>query len=145
MMFVPRLPAPMAAYAAMWSAQLSGFMLFSRGTLIFWGIAVVLVVANHYMLPGYIRNSGRGVAYVAAGALAGMAVGLTMYRPATIIGGAVAGALVGGVAYARTSRGKVLEFPTVKFFNYLGAKGIPAVMVASMIGLIIAGLILYRI
>lgn len=143
MMFVPRLPACIVAYLALWADQLSGYVIFSNATLIFWGVAVVLVVANNYLLPRHIRYSRRGLGYIAAGALVGMALGLIIHRPASVIGGSVLGALIAAIAYARTSRGAVLEFPTMKFFNYLGAKGIPAVMCASMVGLILSGFILY--
>lgn len=143
MMFMPRFPACIAAYMALWCGRLSGYTLFSDTTMIFWGIAVGLVVINHFMLPAVIRNSSRGLGYISGGALAGMAVGLTLYRPASVIGGAVLGAFLAAIAYTRTSKGVVLEFPTSKFFNYLGAKGLPAVMAASMIGLVLAGLIVF--
>ena len=141
-MFFPRIPTCLVTYLAMWCARLSGYTPFPNSTMIFWGIAVVLVVINRYMLPNHIRDSRRGLGYIAGGALAGMAIGLTLYTAASIIGGAILGTLIGAVAYARTSRGAVLEFPTIKFFNYLGAKGIPSVMTASMAGLIIAGLVI---
>lgn len=141
-MFFPRTPSCVATYAAMWVARLSGYTPFPNSTMIFWGIAVVLVVINRYMLPAHIRDSRRGLGYIAGGALAGMAIGLTLYSAASIIGGAILGALIGAIAYARTSRGAALEFPTIKFFNYLGAKGIPSVMTASMAGLIIAGIVI---
>ena len=141
MMFMPRTPACIVAYMALWAARLSGFTPFSNSTMIFWGVAVVIVAINRYLLPAQIRYSRRGLGYIAGGAIVGMAVGLTLYRPATVIGGAAIGAFLGAVAYTRTSRGKALEFPTSKFFNYLGAKGIPAVMAASMCGMILAGLL----
>lgn len=141
-MFLPRIPSCIIAYLALWAARLSGYTPFSTETMIFWGIAVVLVTVNSFMLPAFIRNSSRGLGYIATGALAGMAVGLTLYRPATVICGAVIGTFVAAIAYTRTANGAVLEFPTSKFFNYLGAKGIPAVMTASMIGLVLAGLII---
>lgn len=142
MMFVPRTPACVVGYMAMWAAQLSGYMTFTTGTLIFWGVAVLIVVINRFLLPAFVRNSRVGVGFIAGGAIAGMAVGLTMYRPATLIGGSILGAVLGAIAYARTGRGAALQFPTTKFFNYLGAKGIPAVIAASMSGMIISGLII---
>ena len=141
MMFTPRTPSCIVAYMALWAARLSGFTPFTDGTMIFWGIATALVFINRLLLPAFIRNSSRGVGYIGGGALAGMAVGLTMYTAASVIIGAIIGAFLGAIAYTRTRSGKILEFPTFKFFNYLGAKGIPAVMTASMAGLIFAGLI----
>ena len=141
MIFIPRTPACIVAYMALWAARLSGYTPFSNSTMIYWGIAVALVALNRYMLPSHIRNSTRGLGYIGGGALAGMFIGLTMYRASTVIIGAAVGAFLGAVAYTRTSHGAVLEFPTSKFFNYLGAKGIPATMAASQLGLILAGLI----
>lgn len=141
MMFVPRTPACIVGYMAMWAARLSGYTPFSDTTMLFWGAAVLIVAINRFLLPAFVRNSSLGLGYIAGAAIAGMAVGLTLYRPATIIGGAIIGVFLGAIAFTRTSKGKVLEFPTMKFFNYLGAKGIPAVIAASMAGLILAGLI----
>ena len=140
-MFLPRIPSSIIAYMALWCARWSNFTPFSGKTMIFWGAAVVIVTINQYLLPSYIRFSRRGLGYICGGALVGMFLGLILYRPATVIGASILGALLGAVAYSRTTMGKVLEFPTSKFFNYLGAKGIPAVITASMVGIILAGLI----
>ena len=141
LMFVPRVPACIIAYMGLWCARLSEYTPFTDGTMIFWGAAVVIVMVNRYLMPAFVRNSTRGLGYIGGGAIAGMAVGLTMYRAASVIGGAIVGAFLGAVAYSRTKSGATLEFPTSKFFNYLGAKGLPAVLTASMAGLIFAGLI----
>lgn len=141
MMFVPRTPACIVAYMALWAAWLSDYTPFSMATMIFWGAAVLIVIINRMLLPAFVRNSTRGLGYMAGGAIVGMAIGLIMYRPATIIGGAILGTFLGALAYARTSGSNDLDFPTSKFFNYLGAKGLPAVVAASMIGLILGGLI----
>lgn len=141
MMFVPRVPASVVAYMALWAARLSGYAPFSVGTMLFWGAAVAIVLVNRFLLPTFIRNSTRGLGYIAGGAIVGMALGLTLYTAATVIGGSVLAAFFGALAYTRTRRGAELDFPTAKFFNYLGAKGIPAVVTASMCGLIFAALI----
>lgn len=145
MMFFPRLPACIVAYLAMWAANLSGYTPFTTSSLIFWGAAVVIVVINRYLLPAHIRNSGRGLGYMAGGALVGVALGLTMLSNSTIIVGAMVGCLLGSIAYARTTRGSALGFPSARFFNYLGAKGIPAVIAAVMVGFVLLGLISYNI
>lgn len=141
MMYVPRTPACIVCYMALWAAKLSGFTPFTTGTMIFWGVAVAIVVANRFLLPAFVRDSRRGLGYIATGAIVGMAIGLTLYTAASVIIGAVVGSFLGALAYTRTSAGASLEFPTSKFFNYLGAKAIPAVIAASMAGLIFAGLI----
>lgn len=138
LIFLPRTPACIVGYMSMWAMRFSEYVYFSDGTMIFWGVAVILVTINRYLLPAYVRSSRRGLGYIAGGAIVGMAVGLTLYRAASVIGGAFLGAFLGAIAYTRTARGQVLQFPTSKFFNYLGAKGIPAVIASSMIGLILS-------
>lgn len=144
MMFVPRIPACIVAYMSMWAARLSGFAPFSDGQMIFWGVAVAIVAVNRFLLPAFVRNSRRGVGYIGVGAIVGMALGLIVGRPAPITGGAILGALLGAIAYTRTEGGAALEFPTSKFFNYLGAKGIPAVITASIVGLEFAALLAFK-
>ncbi|MDE6175135.1 MAG: hypothetical protein K2F88_06190 [Duncaniella sp.] len=102
-------------------------------TLIFWGIATVIVVALSFMLPKSVSGSRRGLGYIAGAALAGAMVGLVISHAWMIIGG-VAGALLGGIAYSKTPAGKALGFPSSKFLNYLCAKGLPAVIAVCMAG-----------
>lgn len=112
----------------------------SVASYLFWGVAMVIVVALGFILPPNVALSRRGLPYISGGALAGMAVGLTFSHAALVVG-AFLGALLGGVAYARTPQGKPLEFPTSRFLNYLCAKGLPAVVTMSIVGT--AAIILY--
>ncbi|MCI9286131.1 MAG: hypothetical protein HFJ91_10190 [Muribaculaceae bacterium] len=112
----------------------------SVASYVFWGVAMVIVIALGFMLPPGVARSRKGLPYIAGGALAGMAVGLT-FSHAALVAGAFIGAVLGGVAYARTPQGKVLEFPTSRFLNYLCAKGLPAVVTMSIAGT--AAIILY--
>ncbi|NBH91588.1 hypothetical protein [Duncaniella muris] len=102
-------------------------------TLIFWGIATVIVVVLSFMLPKSISGSRRGLGYIAGAALAGAMTGLVISHAWMIIGG-VAGAILGGIAYSKTPAGKALGFPSSKFLNYLCAKGLPAVIAVCMAG-----------
>lgn len=105
---------------------------------IFWGVAAAIALALRFMLPESVKRSRLGVPYISGGALAGMLVGLALSSHAAIVAGAFVGAILGGVAYARTPAGKVLEFPTSKFLNYLCAKGLPAVVTMSIAGTVAA-------
>ena len=105
----------------------------SAAVYIFWAVAIVIVVALGFILPRAVTSSRLGVTYIVMGALAGMLVGLALSHAAMIIGSAV-GALLGGVAFARTPAGKVLTFPSPRFWNYLCAKGLPAVISFAIIG-----------
>ncbi|MDE5664671.1 MAG: hypothetical protein K2G17_03225 [Duncaniella sp.] len=124
--------AVIAAYTTM-----VGIALFLRleatNSLIFWGIATAIVICLEYMLPKKITSSRRGVGYIAGAALAGTFVGLTISHEWMIVG-AVAGAILGGIAYSRTPAGSIMEFPSSKFLNYLCAKGLPAVVTMCMAG-----------
>lgn len=102
-------------------------------TLIFWGIATVIVVILSFMLPKSISGSRRGLGYIAGAALAGAMTGLVISHAWMIIGGVV-GAILGGIAYSKTPAGKALGFPSSKFLNYLCAKGLPAVIAVCMAG-----------
>ncbi len=101
--------------------------------LVFWGIAALIVIALGHMLPKAVVDSRRGVGYIAGAALAGAFVGMVISHGWMIIG-AVAGAILGGIAYSRTPAGKVMEFPSSKFLNYLCAKGLPAIIIICIIG-----------
>ena len=40
---------------------------------------------------------------------------------------------MGGIAYTRTPAGRgIMQFPSRRFFNYLGAKGLPSIVALSM-------------
>lgn len=105
----------------------------ATNSLIFWGIATAIVICLEYMLPKKITSSRRGVGYIAGAALAGTFVGLAISHEWMIVG-AVAGAILGGIAYSRTPAGSIMEFPSSKFLNYLCAKGLPAVVTMCMAG-----------
>lgn len=139
--FFPRIPAVIPGYVGMLILSLGDCIYVTNSSLIFWGAASVLVVINHYLLPPPIRSTGVGVGYISGGALAGLMVGLTLYNQASLVGGAVLGAVLGAIAFSRTASGRVLGFPSLKFFNYLGAKGIPPVVTLSMVGIALASLI----
>lgn len=106
----------------------------SMTSYIFWGTAMIIVVALGFILPQEVSRSRLGTPYICGASLAGMLVGLALSSHAAIITGAFAGAALGGIAYARTPAGKVLEFPTSRFLNYLCAKGLPATVTMSIIG-----------
>lgn len=102
-------------------------------SLIFWGIASAIAVGINYMLPRRIGSSRAGLGYMAGGALVGAIVGLAVSH-AWMIVGSVAGAILGGVAWAKTPSGRQAEFPSSRFLNYLCAKGLPAVVNMCLLG-----------
>lgn len=103
------------------------------GLLIFWGIAAVLAAGINLMLPTAIAKARTGVAYMTAAAVAGLMVGLLTGAEWMVFGAAI-GAILGAISFARTPTGRDLGFPSRKFFNYLCAKAIPAVVTISLAG-----------
>ncbi|MDE5751883.1 MAG: hypothetical protein K2H88_04510 [Duncaniella sp.] len=108
---------------------------------IFWAVAMLIVVALGLILPPAINGSRIGTPYVCGASMAGMLVGLATSSHAAMVAGAFIGAVLGGIAFAKTPAGKILEFPTSKFLNYLCAKGLPVVVTMSIIGTAAAVLI----
>lgn len=102
-------------------------------TYMFWGVAMLIVIALNFILPQGVTASRLGVPYIFTASLAGMLIGLTVSHAAMIVGAFFA-ALLGGVAYGRTPKGHQLAYPTHRFWNYLCAKGLPAVISFSIIG-----------
>lgn len=124
--------AVLAAYAGMVGIALS-LSLEATTSLIFWGVATLIVLGLEYLLPKNVVSSRRGVGYIAGAALAGAFVGLAISHEWMVVGSAV-GAILGGIAYSRTPVGTIMEFPSSKFLNYLCAKGLPAVITMCIIG-----------
>lgn len=121
-----------AAYTGMLAVGLTAVHS-SATSLIFWGVAAVIVLVIQYLLPRNVARSRLGIGYIAGAALAGAFVGMVMSHGWMIVGAAV-GAILGGIAFSRTPDGAGMEFPSSKFLNYLCAKGLPAVVVMSIAG-----------
>lgn len=126
--------APVVAFLGLCCAGMLPGEHFSVTVYVFWGLAMLIAVALGLMLPPSVTRSRIGMSYICGASFAGMLVGLALSSHAAVVAGAFAGAALGGVAFAKTPSGKVLEFPTSKFLNYLCAKGLPAVVTMSIIG-----------
>lgn len=112
----------------------------STGQLIFWGVATAITVALMLMLPKQVSKLSVGMVYLTAGGFVGMVVGLSVGTYAGLIIGSAAGCLLGAFAVGRLDAGRVLDFPSRRFFNYVCAKGLPIVVLFSMLGIILSPL-----
>lgn len=115
---------------------LSGCVDLDTSSLIFWGVATAICIAITFLLPPHIRYARLGLTYFCTGALTGSVVGLVLNTQAGVIAASMTGVLLAGIAFSRVRAGKVLEFPSKQFFNYLCAKGLPLVVVFSMLGIL---------
>lgn len=119
----------------------SGYAEIGGSTLLFWGIAAAICVMLDVLLPTAVARSRKGMYHIGGGSLAGAVAGMCVNTAAGIIVGAAFGAFFGAVAYSSTTSGKLMHFPSAKFFNYLAAKGLPLTVVMSMTGLVLLQLL----
>ena len=133
--------AAVTAFLAMCASALVPGISIGGSTYIFWGVAMIIVLALNFILPAEVAASRRGLPYIAGASLAGTLTGVAMASHAAIICGAVLGAALGGIAYGLTPRGRMLEFPSGRFFNYLCAKGFPVAIALSCAGITAAWLL----
>lgn len=106
-------------------------------TLLFWAIAVLIVLFIGYssrksdVVPNLWKN------YIVGGALAGMVVGL-IYGQAGMIVGSAAGAVLGAVACWRISRSAVNHRALRRAVVTVG---LPAVVTMTLVGLGVLGIL----
>lgn len=140
LIFRPYVPAAAVAYASLIAGRYSGYVAVSDKTLIFWGAAMLLVLAITTLLPRTLVQTSRGMGYIAGATLAGGCLGLAL-SPTAITVAAAIGAFLGALAYSRTPAGLPLRFPSSDFLHYLCAKGLPAIVAVSIVGVIASSLI----
>lgn len=138
--FRPYVPAAVVAFVSLMLGRWSGYAAVSVRETTFWAVATILVAGISALLPKALVQTSRGQGYIAGGALAGAAAGMLLSSGAMIAASA-AGAAFGAIAYARTPAGRPLDFPSQNFLQYLCAKGLPAVVAVSVIGLLAIRLI----
>ncbi len=122
--------------AALIVGKLSGIAAIDTSSLIFWSVSSVIVLAINCLLPKQIRDSHVGMSYLCTGALAGSFLGLLSNTTAGVISACAVCIVLAALAFSRQAAGQVLEFPSKKFFNYLCAKGLPLVVIFSMLGIL---------
>ena len=130
----PYFPTALAAYAGLWILKASGAIDASASLMTAWGIAVIILLLIDYMQPPAISKATNGTMFFTIGAMAGTAVGLNFMSQAGIVICVAAGVVFGGLAYSRSVSGRALRFPSVRFFQYLCAKGFPIAVTFSIIG-----------
>ncbi|MBR5331743.1 MAG: DUF456 domain-containing protein [Muribaculaceae bacterium] len=137
--FRPVIPSVLLCYAAMWILDASNNIVVSSNSLMFWGMATLMVLLINMAQPAIRRNeSGRG--YVAVGTLAGAVVGMLMSHAGIIIGAAL-GASMGLVAYCCTPEGQVIQFPSREFVKRLASMGLPMIVAMSIFATILEKLL----
>ncbi len=120
--------------AIAWCAMIPLVGLAEWQFLLYWGLTALIALGINYMLPADIAKSRVGVSYIAGGALTAAVVDvLLIHSNWGIVVGAAVGAMLGALVHGRTSKGKLLVFPSKQFFNYLCVKGLPITVNISLI------------
>lgn len=136
LLFKPIVPSPFVAYGGLWLLNLSHRVWIDPNQLIFWGIAVVLLMLINFARPD-VKHSTTAAAYPSAGAIVGALLGIVAFPDnAGLIIGSALGAILGAFAFSRTPRGRMaVKFPSSKFFAYLCSVGLPAVVTSCIVAL----------
>lgn len=132
----PVVPAAVVAYAALWSLRQSGFVNLSAGAMLYWGIAVIIVLLLDHLQPDTAHGRG-GLAYICTGILAGVVLGFTIAAQAGTIIGAAAGAVIGAVAYRRTPSGTRI---TEHYARHCLRLAVPALIALVQLGPVLQSL-----
>ncbi len=141
-MFLPRLPAVIAGYAALVCAHLAGSVYVDGGLLIFWGVATAIVLGLRLLQPKALVFTRKGQHYVALATVVGVVLGYMLCPvAASIIAGGAVCAVLGAFAYVLTPIGRGISPASPEFVDFLCAKGLPCVVTASMATISVASLI----
>lgn len=132
----PYVPPVIPSYGGIWLLQWSDALDFPSVMLSYWGVMAVIVVTVCVLLPPALVKATQGLPHIAGTAVAGMAVGMTIgYK--SMIAGTILGTVAGAVFFARTEKGRGLDFPSSRFLQYLCAKGFPTVISVALTGIAI--------
>ncbi len=131
----PYFPSAVTAYAGLWFMKWSHIIHTGDWLMTSWGIAVAIVLIIDILQPRQLSCCTNGMVYIGVGAIVGMMVGMTGFSYLWMVVGAAVGVIAGGYVYARTPAGKPIGFPSAQFFQYLCAKGLPAIVTVSIIGI----------
>lgn len=132
----PHIPAVIASYGGLWVIQWSGMLAFPSRMMSYWGVMTVVVIIILSMLPQPLLKTTRGMIHITVASFCGMLIGASMGYAPMIIGSFI-GAFAGCLIFSRTPKGVALNFPSSKFVQYFCAKGLPAVVTISLIGIAI--------
>lgn len=134
--FKSRTWSPLVSFIALAVTYFWGRTMLDSSQFYFWGSAALIAWGIYIMLPRPVAASRVGMGYIVGGTLAGALVGLIASH-AWLVLGAMLGAFCGALAYSRTPSGAILQFPSSKFLHYLCAKGLPAVVMVCILGFLV--------
>lgn len=123
------------AYLGVVAVVNSGYVSIPSSTLLFWAIAVLIILFIGWMHVRVVRVPVICRNYIVGGALVGMIAGLTLGNAAMVAGSAL-GAVLGAVAFSRTPASGIIGR---RFWQVLAEVGLPAVVTMTLVGLALGG------
>ncbi|MCM1005703.1 MAG: hypothetical protein NC402_05325 [Prevotella sp.] len=133
---------PVASFLALGTVYLSEALPMNMNMLITWLCLTLVVTGVSAMQEPAVMSQRRGMGYIMAGAVVGLAVGLMGYTFTTEVSAVyavmvlavVAGIFFGYLLFTRTPDGEQLRRSRSRFFSYLLAKGFPVAIAVMMLG-----------
>lgn len=121
----------------------------NNAILVGWLCMTVVVSLATFMQSPRVRNSNKGMGYMEAGSLVGMAIGLLGYTFSPqinifygiMIVATAAGTFFGYLIFTNTPSGRGVGAGSGKFFSYLLAKGFPAAITVMQLGVVLVLLV----
>lgn len=125
--FVPVLPGPTLAYAALLLRHFCSERCdpYTPALLLLMGAAMVAVLLLDYLIPGWIMRKAGGSKYAARGALIGMIAGI-FFTPIGMLLGMLLGALIGELMNS-SDLGRAVSVAAWSFLGFLLSVGIKCV------------------
>ncbi len=123
--FLPVLPGPVLAYAAILLRQFfsDAEHTYSTAALVGLGIAMAVVFALDYVIPGWTTRKAGGSKYGSRGALIGMILGIFL-TPIGMLLGMFLGALIGELLHDDSNFPRALRIAGYSFVGFLLSTGI---------------------
>ncbi len=117
--------------------------------LIGWLCMTLVVMLATLMQNPAVTQQRRGVGYMLAGAIVGLAIGLLGFTftstpamlYATMVIATAAGTFFGFLLFSNTPDGRAVGFSSGRFFTYLMAKGFPTAITVMQAGVVLVILI----
>lgn len=118
-----------------------------------WLCLTIVVILATLLQPAPVRYAKKGMGYITAGALVGLAIGLLGFTMspwqnllyAIMIIGVAAGTFFGYLIYTNTPAGKGARLNSGNFFKYFLAKGFPTAITIMQGGVVLVLIIMMHI
>ena len=136
-----KVPAAVPAFVSMVLLHVSTYIFLPVKTIVFWGVATLMVTALRWLLPqGELSGERSANLIIGVSSLAGCLLGILVGARFMVLG-VIMGALVGTMAFSRSPQGRWIMASHKTFVSFFCAKALPAVVAVSIVGISVEGFI----